>query len=236
MFIFYQPEIKAGVLELDREESRHCIKVLRKKEGDAIRLTDGKGFFYEAVISDANAKACGFEIASKEELRPDPFHIHIALAPTKNLDRTEWFVEKAIEIGVHRISFILCENAERKVLKTERLLRKAISAMKQSQQAYLPELGELTDFEAFVQQQKASHQLIAYLDEQARPYLINAVPPTSDYLVLIGPEGDFSDQEVEQAVARGYQPVSLGNSRLRTETAGIAACHSLQLLQLHQPS
>lgn len=236
MFIFYQPEIPAGVHELDREESRHCVKVLRKKAGDAIRITDGKGSFYEAVIRDANAKTCGFEIVKKEEIAPDPFHIHIALAPTKNLDRTEWFVEKAIEIGVHRISFILCENAERKVLKTERLLRKAISAMKQSQQAYLPALGELVGFEEFTRQEKATHQLIAYLDEQPRPQLVNAVPPASDYLVLIGPEGDFSEKEVQLAIALGYQPVSLGNSRLRTETAGIAACHSLQILQSLQPS
>jgi len=236
MFIFYQPDIKQGVFQLDPEESRHCVKVLRKKEGDPIRIADGKGTFYDAVISDANAKACGFEIVQEKFIAPDSFHIHIALAPTKNLDRTEWFVEKAIEIGIHQLSFILCDNAERKVLKTERLIRKAISAMKQSQRAYLPQISELTGFGEFVGQEKAKHQLIAYLGEHPQPELVNAVSPASSYLVLIGPEGDFSNQEVKQAIAFGYQPVSLGKSRLRTETAGITACHTLQILQFLQLS
>ena len=232
MFIFYQPDIRQGTDTLDQEESRHCVTVLRKKEGDSIRVADGHGTFYEAVIEEADPKKCRFKVTHHQSLKPDPFHIHIALAPTKNLDRTEWFVEKAVEIGVHQISLILCENAERKVLKTERLKRKAVSAMKQSQRPYMPVLGELEKFEDFVQQQKADHKLIAYLGEQIRPQLVTAIPPASSYLVLIGPEGDFSEKEVEQAVSSGFHPVSLGNNRLRTETAGIAACHTLQLIQL----
>ena len=232
MFIFYQPEIRQGTSTLDKEESRHCVKVLRKKEGDFIRIADGQGTFYEAVIEEADSKKCRFKVIQHQSIKPDPFHIHIALAPTKNLDRTEWFVEKAVEIGVHQISLIFCENAERKVLKTERLERKAVSAMKQSQRPYMPTLGGLEKFEDFIQQQRADHKLIAYLGEQMRPQLVNAVPPANSYLVLIGPEGDFSEREVEQAVGSGFHPVSLGNSRLRTETAGIAACHTLQLIQL----
>lgn len=232
MFIFYQPEIPQGVRELDREESRHCVKVLRKQEGDRIKITDGQGSFYEATISRANPKVCGFEIISQQFVEADPFHIHIALAPTKNLDRCEWFVEKAVEIGIHRLSFILCGNAERKVLKTERLYRKAISAMKQSQHAYLPEISELIKFEDFVRQSDTEQRFIAHLGKEPSPQLLQAAKPQSGYLVLIGPEGDFTDQEVELATASGFEAVSLGNSRLRTETAGIAACHTLQLIQM----
>ena len=231
MFIFYQPNIQQGVNELDREESRHCVKVLRKKEGDSIRITDGKGSFYEATIRQANAKACGFEIIHQQKIKADDFRIHIALSPTKNLDRTEWFVEKAVEIGVHQLSFLFCENSERKVLKTERLYRKAVSAMKQSQRAYLPEINELIKFKDFVAKHEAQQKYIAYLAKEPSPQLFNIAESKSSYLILIGPEGDFSEEEVVIAQQSGYKTVSLGNSRLRTETAGIAACHTLQLLQ-----
>ena len=232
MFIFYQPQVRQGFHELDREESRHCIKVLRKQEGDQIKVTDGRGYFYEARISKADPKACGFEVINREYEEPDPYHIHIALAPTKNLDRTEWFVEKAVEIGIHRFSFILCENAERKVLKTERLFRKAISAMKQAQHAYLPAISDLVSFDDFVRWSKAEQLFIAHLGEQPSPQLFHAAKPQSGYLILIGPEGDFTEREVNLAKSAGFEAVSLGNSRLRTETAGIAAGHTLQLIQM----
>ena len=231
MSFFFQPKVQQGVLELDREESRHCVKVLRKQKGDRIKITDGKGYFYEASVSKADPKACGFEVINQEYVEPDPFHIHVALAPTKNLDRTEWFVEKAVEIGVHKISFILCDNSERKVLKTERLIRKAVSAMKQAQRSRLPQMHELISFQKLVQRQNAGYQLVAYLDDEPSKTLVEAVEPESDYLVLIGPEGDFSNAEIELARQQGFTTISLGNSRLRTETAGIAACHTLQLIQ-----
>lgn len=234
MFIFFQPAVSEGVHYLDRDESKHCIKVLRKQEGDIIQVVDGKGHFYEASISQANEKKCAFDILKQIDTPQDPFSIHLALSPTKNIDRTEWFVEKAVEIGVHQISFILCEHSERKVLKLDRLERKAISAMKQSQHAYLPQLHALQKFSDFIQKQKntAGGKYIAYLGEEPGPQLLHAASNHQDHVVLIGPEGDFSSQEVKQAQESGFQSVSLGNSRLRTETAGLAACHTLQLLQL----
>jgi 16S rRNA (uracil1498-N3)-methyltransferase len=233
MFIFYQPAIVQGEYYLDHEESRHCVKVLRKQEGDLIRIADGQGHFYDAAISQANDKKCTFAITNEVQVPKDDFHIHIALSPTKNLDRTEWFVEKAVEIGVHQISFILCGNSERKVLKLDRLERKAISAMKQSQHAYLPEIHPLIRFQDFVKKQHAgSEKCIAYLGDEPGPQLINATKAQQNYIILIGPEGDFSPEEVNMALKAGFKTVSLGNSRLRTETAGIVACHSLQLLQL----
>ncbi|MDF9795396.1 16S rRNA (uracil1498-N3)-methyltransferase [Catalinimonas alkaloidigena] len=234
MFIFYQPSVSEGAHYLDRDESKHCIKVLRKQEGDQIQVVDGKGHFYEASISKANDKKCEFDIIKQTTIPRDNFNIHIALSPTKNIDRTEWFVEKAVEVGIHQISFILCDHSERKVLKMDRLERKAISAMKQSQHAYLPVFSTLTKFKDFVQGQKRetnTHKFIAYLGEEACPQLIHTAKAHQNYVVLIGPEGDFSPQEVENALEAGFSPVSLGNSRLRTETAGLAACHSLQILQ-----
>ncbi|WPP49676.1 16S rRNA (uracil(1498)-N(3))-methyltransferase [Catalinimonas niigatensis] len=232
MFIFYQPGIDQEEHYLDKEESRHCIKVLRKQEGDSIQIADGKGHFYQAVISQANDKKCTFSITKTSIIPKDNFSIHIALSPTKNIDRTEWFVEKAVEIGVHHISFILCENSERKVLKLDRLERKAISAMKQSQHAYLPEIHPLISLQSFLKQQATeAEKYIAYLGDEPSPQLINATQARQNYVVLIGPEGDFSSKEVKMAVENGFKAVSLGNSRLRTETAGIVACHSLQLLQ-----
>ncbi|MFP4090128.1 MAG: 16S rRNA (uracil(1498)-N(3))-methyltransferase [Cyclobacteriaceae bacterium] len=232
MTIFYQPEVQQGIHELDQEESRHCVKVLRKQEGDMIQIADGRGYFYQARITFANARQCKFEILHTEKIAADPFRIHIAISPTKNNERTEWFVEKAVEMGVHRISFLLCENSERRVLKTDRLEKKVISAMKQAQQAYLPEIRPLLKFNELVKSTDEAEKFIAYLGEEPSPYLARAAKPGTSYLVLIGPEGDFSPEEVQTALNAGFKPVSLGNSRLRTETAGIAACHTLQLVQL----
>lgn len=235
MFIFYQPSVSEGAHYLDRDESKHCVKVLRKQEGDQIQIVDGKGNFYEAGITLANDKKCEFKILKQTTHTQDDFSIHIALSPTKNMDRTEWFVEKAVEIGIHQISFILCEHSERNVLKMDRLERKAISAMKQSQHAYLPALHPLTKFKDFIHQQENethSDKFIAYLGDEPSPQLIHKAKAHQHYVVLIGPEGDFSQKEIEQAIQADFNPISLGNSRLRTETAGLAACHSLQILQL----
>lgn len=227
MQLFYQPEIVNGIHHLDVDESRHAIKVLRLKVGQEIHLIDGLGTFYTANITTDNHRKCAFEITEKKAESKRTGYRHIAIAPTKNLDRIEWFVEKAVEIGVDRISFILTKNSERKVLKTERLVKKAISAMKQSIKASLPVIDEMVSLKEFLRATESQSKFIAYVDFDNPTELKSLVGENS--LVLIGPEGDFTSDEVELAVDKGFQKVSLGHSRLRTETAGIAAVHILNL-------
>jgi 16S rRNA (uracil1498-N3)-methyltransferase len=230
MSFFFQSKVGQGVEYLDEEESRHCVKVMRRQVGDEIRVADGQGYFYKAQITEARPRRCVFRVLESQKVDPDPFYIHIALSPTKNNDRNEWFVEKATELGVHRISFILCDHSERRVLKTERLEKKAVAAMKQSQRAYLPQLHPLTDIGALLRESEEAEKFIAYLDEEPPVHLTKLASPRKTYLVLIGPEGDFSPSEVETALQQNCQTVSLGPHRLRTETAGMAACHMLHLL------
>ncbi|OEK04448.1 16S rRNA (uracil(1498)-N(3))-methyltransferase [Roseivirga misakiensis] len=227
MQLFFQPDITQGVNQLDTEESRHAIKVLRLKIGDQINIIDGKGTFYKAVISNDNFRKCEFKITSQEQTPPTNGYKHIAIAPTKNIDRTEWFVEKAVEIGIDRISFVLCKNSERKVLKTDRLMKKAISAMKQSIKATLPVIDEIEPFQKFVTKPHDGAKFIAFVDFENPTALKDLVTGTD--LVLVGPEGDFNSEEVDFALKNGFQKVSLGQSRLRTETAGIATAHILNL-------
>lgn len=230
MQLFYQPNIIKGIYELDAEESRHCVKVLRKQAGHTIHLTDGKGSFYTARIVRADPRQCTFEIIDQTTAIKKDYHIHIAIAPTKNLDRTEWFVEKAVELGVDEISFVICENSERKDLKLDRMERKAISALKQSLKARLPTLYPVVPFPQFLEKSAMEEKYIAYVAlENPSPSLKSLLQPNRSYGVLIGPEGDFSQEEIALALQKGFQPVSLGQSRLRTETAGIAACVLLNL-------
>ena len=229
MQLFYQPQITEGVLSLDTDESRHAIKVLRLKAGDALDLTDGQGHFYKAQITMADARKCGFQIVEKTSVPHNPVYRHIAIAPTKNIDRLEWFVEKAVEFGIDRISLVLCHHSERKVVKNDRLERKAISAMKQSLKAWLPQIDTLQPIEQFLKSAEADQKFMAYVDKDNPNHLKELKADTGHQLVLIGPEGDFSAAEVEMALELGYQKVSLGKSRLRTETAGIAAVHLLNL-------
>jgi len=227
MQLFYQPELLNGITHLDVDESRHAVKVMRLKNGDEISLIDGKGTFYKASITNDNFRKCEFKIVSQvKEESHDGFR-HLAIAPTKNLDRTEWFVEKAVEMGVDRISFILCKNSERKFLKSDRIVKKAISAMKQSIKATLPVIDELVPFHQFVKKDYPGSKFIAFVDFENPTRLKSIV--TGNDLVLIGPEGDFNTKEVELANEYGFKKVSLGQSRLRTETAGIAAAHILNL-------
>ncbi|SKC83094.1 16S rRNA (uracil(1498)-N(3))-methyltransferase [Ohtaekwangia koreensis] len=228
MNLFYQPLLPEGILYLDADESRHCIKVLRHNTGDVIHITDGKGFFYDAVITKADDRQCTFRIQEKSAKPVRDYTIHIAISPTKNADRIEWFVEKAVELGVDIVSIINCENTERTYLKKERLEKVAVSAMKQSLKATLPRIEGLLEFDAIVKSE-ASQKFIAFVDQQNPDHLKNIALPGKDYLVLIGPEGDFSAEELSAAIANGFQKVSLGQSRLRTETAGLAACHILNL-------
>lgn len=230
MNLFYQPLIPQGVHHLDKEESRHCVKVLRKKSGDDITITDGAGKFYLATIQQADDQRCSFTINRTEEETPCGYTIHISIAPTKNTDRIEWFVEKAVELGINRISFITCQHSERVRIKKERIDRVAISAMKQSLKATLPRIDEMVNFSDCLSQTTTSEKFIAYVDQENKHHLFTSASKGKHYHVLIGPEGDFAPEEVEQALNAGYVKVSLGNSRLRTETAGLAACHILNLL------
>lgn len=230
MNLFYQPGIPKGILHLDAEESRHCSKVLRKKNGDVIHVTDGAGNAYTARLTDSRSDRCTFTIESTHHEAKRAFHIHIAIAPTKNPDRTEWFVEKAIEIGVDEISFVLCDNSERAALKTDRLEKLAISAMKQSLRYTLTKIHHMVLLKDFITASKASLKYIAYVDQSNPDHLIKQAAAKSDYVVLIGPEGDFSKNELQLAIENGYKKVSLGTNRLRTETAGVSACHILNLI------
>lgn len=236
--LFFQPNIQDGQHFLEQEESRHCVKVLRKKEGDEIHITDGKNYFYTAKIENADPKKCTFQILDQQLGNVKDYYIHIALAPTKNLDRVEWFVEKCVEIGVDEISFMNCDNSERTHLKTERLERKAISAMKQSLKALLPKLNDLTTFKKLMKKvEDYPHKFMAYVATDPANHLISQSIKHNKCCVLIGPEGDFSPEEVELAGKSGFELVSLGNSRLRTETAGMVACHILNLVhETHQNS
>lgn len=230
--LFYQPEIAQGIHHLDEEESRHCVKVLRRKAGDALRITDGKGYFYEALITKADPRQCEFSIQSSRRENQKAYSIHIAVSPTKNADRIEWFVEKATEFGVDTITLLDCENAERTFLKTERLRKITISAMKQSLKATLPVINDMIEFKTFVGQARETGRYMAYVDFENPTHLLATAKKNESALVLIGPEGDFSKGEVETAINAGFVKVSLGKSRLRTETAAIAACHILNLVNV----
>ena len=217
MHVFYTPDIQTRA-ELPEEEAQHCVRVLRLNIGDQITLTDGKGNFYRAEISAATNKRCMVNIL--ETIYQEPLwngHLHIAMAPTKNMDRTEWFAEKATEIGFDELTFLNCRFSERKVIKTERISKILVSAIKQSLKARLPQLNEMTDFNKFITQPFKGQKFIAHCYEGEKP------------LVLIGPEGDFSEKEVQKAIENGFTPISLGKSRLRTETAALVACHTLNL-------
>lgn len=229
MHVFYTPDIQTRA-ELPEEEAQHCVRVLRLSAGDPVMLTDGKGNFYRAEISAATNKRCLLNIL--ETIPQEPLwsgHLHIAMAPTKNMDRTEWFTEKATEIGFDELTFLNCRFSERKVIKTERISKILVSAIKQSLKARLPILNEMTDFNKFIAQPFEGQKFIAHCYEGEKPLLKEVVRKGEDALVLIGPEGDFSEEEVQKAIANGFTPISLGRSRLRTETAALVACHILNL-------
>lgn len=228
--IFYAPDIITS-LTLPEEESLHCAKVLRMKAGDPILITDGKGIFYDAIVALPHQKHTTVEILSqtKAEKSWKP-RIHIAFAPTKNIDRTEWFVEKATEIGIDVFTPLLTRHSERKEIKLARIEKILVSAMKQSQKAYLPVLNPMVPFGEFVRKSFSGQRMIAHCHEGDKKLLSQAYNRGEDALVLIGPEGDFSEQEVDLALANKFLPISLGESRLRTETAALVACHSIHLL------
>jgi 16S rRNA (uracil1498-N3)-methyltransferase len=231
MHIFYTPDISGKTYTLDETESKHSIRVLRLEKGNEITLVDGRGGFFTARIADPNPKRCSVAVIdSKLNFGKREYQIHIAIAPTKNMDRIEWFLEKATEIGIDRVTPLLCRFSERKEVKLDRLEKVMISAMKQSLKAYLPQLDVLTKFTDFICLPFKGQKFIAHCEEQQRELLKKAMNPGENYLILIGPEGDFSPEEIELAINAGFLPVSIGDSRLRTETAGVVACHTFNLL------
>lgn len=231
MQLFYTPDINTNEYTLSKEESKHCIQVLRKKTSDTIYLVDGKGGFYTASILNENPKSCQLLIKDKvKEYGKSHIYIHIAIAPTKMNDRLEWFLEKATELGINEITPIICEHSERKVIKHERLNKILIAAMKQSQRAYLPKLNQAIPFKSFIQKSFDSDCFIAYCSEEKKVLLKNAISKGKDTLILIGPEGDFSKSEINLSKKKKFIAVSLGDNRLRTETAGLVSCHTINLI------
>ncbi len=230
MYLFYTPNIEMEHF-LSEEESAHCIRVLRYTRGDEILLTDGRGNTYKARISNPHPKHCEFEIISSErQQKSHDFYLHIAIAPTKNIERMEWMVEKCTEIGIDEITLLLCRFSERKQIRTDRLEKIILSAAKQSLTPYLPKLNPLTDYNTFINNAHEETRFIAHCYKEDKRELKTEIQKGRSCLVLIGPEGDFSEEEVKNALAKGFIPVSLGNSRLRTETAGVVACHTAILM------
>lgn len=231
MELYYQPEISNGVSELGPDESRHCIKVLRHCKGDVIAVTDGKGILYSCEIESENAKRCSFKVISEVVAEPKDYTVAIAIAPTKSIDRTEWFVEKAVELGIDVISFYYGHHSERRNLNLERLQKKAVAAMKQSGQSKVPEMQVYKTFSACITEfESFDEQFIAYVDKSNPDELFKIASSGRKQVVFIGPEGDFSVEELKQALENGFKKVSLGKNRLRTETAAVAACHILNLV------
>jgi 16S rRNA (uracil1498-N3)-methyltransferase len=231
MHLFYTPDIITDSYTLNEEESRHCIKVLRLKSGSLLHLVDGRGGFYDAVIEDPHPKRTLLKIIhAKKEFGKRNHYLHIAIAPTKNIERTEWFLEKATEIGIDEISLLICDRSERRDVKTERLSKVITSAIKQSIKAYHPKLNEPQRFKDFMVNHNAHQRFIAHCIESEKTTLKDQLKLNSSYLVLIGPEGDFSPEEVNSALQMNFSPISLGNSRLRTETAALEACFEINFL------
>ncbi len=236
MYLFYTPQIVGTADEigktysLDEEESGHCVRVLRYTRGDEILLTNGQGMTYTAVITNPHPKHCEFEVRTAEkQSKHHSNYIHIAIAPTKNVERIEWFVEKCTEIGVDEITPLLCRFSERKQLRIDRLQKIILSAAKQSLTPYLPKLNEMTDCTEFIRHTEEETRFIAHCYKEDKRDLRNEIKPGKSVVVMIGPEGDFSEQEIAEALQHNFVPVSLGDSRLRTETAGIVACHICNL-------
>lgn len=225
---FYQPDVSLG--ELTKDEACHAVRVLRLKEGDGLWLMDGKGSFHKAEISLASNHRCAYSVV--ESLFQEKIwkgHLHLAVAPTKLIDRMEWFVEKATEIGIDELTFLDCQYSERHVVKTERIEKIVVSAMKQSRKAWKPLVNDTIRFKDFIAAPRQGNKYICHCYEGDKPYLLDVLAEDGDAVVMIGPEGDFSIDEVHLAEQNGWQAVSLGRSRLRTETAALVAVHLMQI-------
>lgn len=223
MQLFYADNIEADFYQFTEQESKHLVRVLRKKTGDTIMVTDGKGHLFTTAIIDDHPKRATVQIQEKKYFAPSNRNIHIAIAPTKNNDRIEWFIEKAVEIGVSEISFIECDNSERSKIKIERFEKVAISALKQSNQYHLPRLNDVIGFNDFCSKCCSNVKLVAHCESDTEKRTLNTFQDLSDVCLLIGPEGDFTPIEIETSKSFGFVPSSLGETRLRTETAGVVA-------------
>jgi 16S rRNA (uracil1498-N3)-methyltransferase len=228
--LFYCPGILHNEFFLSPEESSHCVRVLRKNVGDTIHIIDGQGTFYDALLKHVSAAKCTFDIVNSAHHDQPAYYIHIAIAPTKNTDRTEWFVEKAIEIGVDEITFLRTAHSERTRINLHRIHKKAISAIKQSVRPHLPAIHDIENLDSLLKKDLLEQKFVAHLDEASPAYLGANAIRSGRYLVLIGPEGGFSEVEIELMREHGYESVKLGDHRLRTETAGVMACSILNLI------
>ena len=229
MQLFYNPSINetSESFSFDKEESKHIVKVLRKKDTDILYVTNGLGFLFKTEITLASDNKCSVKIISFEKEASPKFQLHLAVAPTKMNDRFEWFLEKATEIGIHEITPVICDRSERKVVNAERFEKILLTAMKQSNVLNLPKLNKSITFKEFVKHKKEGLHLIAHCEETDKKSLKSILKPNTNITLLIGPEGDFSEKEIASAIENNFIPVSLGNTRLRTETAAIVACHSV---------
>jgi len=233
MQIFYSINVTDGQARFSKEESGHCVRVLRMRRGDAIRFTDGKGNIYEGLISDDNPAALTAAVSSVSHVENHRYRLHIAISPVKNDDRLEWFTEKAVEIGIDEITPLICSRTEKKRIRKERLEGLIVSAMKQSVKSYLPQLNDPESFNEFISSSRPGKRLIACCDPGVeRVKITSAFNPGDEVTILIGPEGDFTPEELSTAARNGFIPVHIGPSRLRTETAGVAACCSVYLANL----
>jgi 16S rRNA (uracil1498-N3)-methyltransferase len=214
----------------DKEESKHIIKVLRKKENDILHVTNGLGFIFETKITLASESKCTVKIISSQKAIEPKYHLHLAVAPTKMNDRYEWFLEKATEIGISEITPIICDRSERKNIKTDRFDKIILSAMKQSNQLYLPKLNLPITYSEFISKSFEGQKFVAHCEEISKKSLQSELKSKGNYTILIGPEGDFSEKEIQLALQNKFIPISLGNTRLRTETAAIVACHSVAFI------
>lgn len=230
MQLFYCQTMQLDEGILEHEEAFHCSKVLRKKPGDVINVTDGTGCFYTSRLITVSPKKCTFQILERENTLTPSYTVHIVIAPTKNFERMEWFVEKAVEIGIHEISFLQSEHSERLRVNLERIRKKAISAMKQSVRNYLPVLNDIQTLNEFLKSGQAEQKFVAHLDEKKSSFLQTVARKAASYIILIGPEGGFSSREIDLLYENDYLPVRLGEYRLRTETAGLAACMTLNMI------
>ena len=232
MQIFYAPDITGDTYTLDEKESKHCIKVLRMTRGTIVRLIDGKGNLYEGIISNPDVKKCSVAIKTIiRDFEKRNYRLHMAISPIKNPDRFEWFIEKSVEIGVDEITPLICRNTEKPGIKIERVNNLIISAMKQSLKAAKTVLNDPCIFNDFVNRDSKEICMIAHCNDLFKRISISEVySKNENALILIGPEGDFSEEEIKTATGRGFKPVHLGQSRLRTETAGVAACHSIYFI------
>lgn len=232
MHIFYTPDINSNTYTLNEEESKHCVRVLRLTVGAVVNLVDGKGGFYTAEITSDNPKKVALSILKVEtEFHKRNHYLHIAVAPTKNIDRIEWFLEKATELGIDEITPIITDRSERRIVKEDRLNKVITSAVKQSIKAYHPKLNDAISFDAFLKQPFDGEKLMAHcIDEAEKKYISQLVAPHQKYLILIGPEGDFTPEEVNLALNKGFKALTLGDNRLRTETAALAVCFEINYL------